>query len=128
MPDNTLNMQMHTMMLRVANLATSLEWYEKNIGMTVCHKDVLYKIISLMGDSGNRITLWELREGERPTETSSETAYAVFSTTNALADHRILAARGVVVTEPEDTGLGIRFFWITDPDRHRHCVIEFLPE
>jgi catechol-2,3-dioxygenase len=128
MADNALNMQMYTMMLRVTNLEKSRQWYEKNIGMTVCHEDVLYKIISLMGDSGNRITIWELREGERPTETSKEWVYAVFRSTNALADHRALVARGVEASVPEDTGLGIRFFWITDPDRHRHCVIEFLPE
>jgi catechol 2,3-dioxygenase-like lactoylglutathione lyase family enzyme len=128
MADNTLNMQLHTMMLRVANLAKSLEWYEKKIGMTIFHEDVPYKIVSLMGETGNRITLWELREGESPTETSRETAYAVFNTSNARADHRTLVARGVEATKPEDTGLGIRFFWITDPDGHRHCVIEFLPE
>jgi catechol 2,3-dioxygenase-like lactoylglutathione lyase family enzyme len=128
MADNALNMQLHTMMLRVANLAKSVEWYGKKIGMTIFHEDVPYKIVSLMGESGNRITLWELRDGERPTETTRETAYAVFNTTNAFADHRTLVARGVDATKPEDTGLGIRFFWITDPDRHRHCVIEFLPE
>lgn len=128
MADNTLNMQFHTMMLRVTDLAKSREWYEKKIGMTVFHVDTTYKLISLSGNAGNRITLWELREGERPTETSKETAYAVFESTNALADHRVLVARGVEATTPEDTGLGIRLFWITDPDGHRHCVLEFLPD
>ncbi len=128
MADNTLKMQLHTMLLRVKNLERSREWYEQKLGMTIFHEDRHYRVITLQGDSDNRITLWELSEGERLSETFNETAYAVFNTPDTNADHRILAARGVEVTEPDDTVLGVRFFWITDPDGYRHCVLEFLPE
>ncbi len=123
-----LAMKLHATMMRVKNLDISRDWYETKLEMRVEYQDSPYRMLNMISPSGARIALWELREGEEPTTTAPTTAYVVFLSSDARADHRTLVARGVEATEPQDTGLGLRFFWITDPDQHRICVIEFLPE
>jgi catechol 2,3-dioxygenase-like lactoylglutathione lyase family enzyme len=123
-----MHMQLHTTVFRVANLERSRRWYEEKLGMTVVYEDIHFKLISLEKGGNGRISLWEMRPGEAPTATAKEMAYIVFLTQDALEDYRILVERGANVSPIEEYQQGLRMFWITDPDNHRHCVIEFLPE
>ncbi len=126
--DNTLQMRLHTMVLRVANLERSRTWYTQKLGMDVIYEDVHYRLLMLRNEGESQISLWEYRPGETPTTSSKETAYPVFLSLNARDDHRALAERGVNPSPIEDYPHGLRLFWITDPDGHRLCVIEFLME
>jgi catechol 2,3-dioxygenase-like lactoylglutathione lyase family enzyme len=128
MTDNTLQLRLHTIVLRVRNLKASRAWYEEKLGMRVLYTDPHYRLISLGLEGESRLTLWELREGEVPTETAKEMAYPVFLSQHARRDHRELTARGAVTEPVEDFAHGLRIFWIRDPDDHRLCVIEFLPD
>ena len=123
-----LHLRMHTTVLRVSNLERSISWYTEKLGMNVIYRDIHYRLVMVRDSGESQLSLWELRPGEEPTTASKSTVYPVFISTDALADHHSLAERGVDPDPVEDYPHGLRMFWITDPDGHRLCVIEFLPE
>ena len=123
-----MHMHLHTTVLRVTNLEESRRWFVEKVGMTVVYEDIHYRLISLELGQGSRLSLWEFRPGEAPTDTTKETAYMVLLSKDARGDHATLTARGVKTDPIEEYERGLRMFWFSDPDNHRFCVIEFLPE
>jgi catechol 2,3-dioxygenase-like lactoylglutathione lyase family enzyme len=121
-------MQLHTTVLRVADLPRSREFYERKLEMQVVYEDAHYRLISLVKGDDSRLTLWELRDHERPTRTGKESAYMVFFSQDALRHHEELLSRGVKVGPIEEYPQGLRLFWFSDPDANQFCVIQFLPE
>jgi len=126
--NNTLQMRLHAIMLRVTNLERSRKWYTETLGFTVAFEDSHYKLLTLRDQGEGQLAIWELRPGEIPTVATQEAAYPVFISTHASEDHRLLAARGANPEPIQDYPHGLRVFWVSDPDGHRICVLEFMME
>ena len=130
MQEPPLQMQLHTTVLRVADLARSRRFYETVLDMQVVYEDIHYKLITLIKPNGesSRLTLWERREHEVPAHTGKECAYMVFFSRDAIGHRAELQRRGGEVGPIEEYPHGLRMFWFSDPDKNQFCVIEFLPE
>ncbi len=129
-------LQLHTTVFRVSNLERARRFYETAVGLNVVYEDLHYRLISLQLGGGSLLTLWEMRPEDLPSNAAAKngsptgiaTMYMVFYCRDATAWRAELEGRGVSVEPIEEREIGLRLFWFTDPDGHRFCVIQFLPE
>jgi catechol 2,3-dioxygenase-like lactoylglutathione lyase family enzyme len=118
-------LELYTTILRVSNLERSVEWYSKVFGLQPVYRDLSYRLASMVGGKGQRITLREATGNRAVEPMRLEGAYVVFVTTDAEAMHNDLIQRGFSVGSVEDHP-GVRLFWVPDPDGHQLCVLQFL--
>jgi catechol 2,3-dioxygenase-like lactoylglutathione lyase family enzyme len=128
MKETPLTLHLHTTMLLVKNLERSQAWYEEKLGMTVVRHDGFYKAVTLISPNFNRVTIWEPEQGDIPRIPVPPASYGVFVSDDLEQDRRTLVARGVAATDIDVSFQGVHLFWISDPDGHRFCVVQFMPE
>jgi catechol 2,3-dioxygenase-like lactoylglutathione lyase family enzyme len=115
------------MILRVKNLEQSVEWYVNAFGLKPSYRDVQYHLVELTGPTHQRIMLRELSDSHDVQPTHLYSGYVVFLTPDVEAAHAYFTGRGEPVGAVEEYA-GVRLFWVTDPDGHRLCVLQFVIE
>lgn len=102
-----------TLILRVADIERSKNWFTQKLSFPVLHEDAVHKLVVLDAHSAVSITLWQTDE---PIHINSKTAaYPIFRTANAREAHDHLSAQGVPVGEII-TDHVVTYFTFHDPD------------
>lgn len=102
-----------TLILRVADIERSKNWFTQKLSFTVLHEDAVHKLVVLDTHSAVSITLWQTDE---PIHINSKTAaYPIFRTANAREAHDHLLAQGVPAGEII-TDHVVTYFTFHDPD------------
>ena len=112
-------------LLRVADVATSVTWYREHLELEpvhvgadeaggVSHPYAGYQV------AGTTIGLWQLPPGQQRTSRDADrTTYVVLLTAADPGEMRVeLRSRGVVVDELRESAEAT-FFWFYDPDGNR---------
>ena len=114
--------QLATVVLRVADLERSVEWYRDMLGMSPIHKGVdgdtpPYAVYDV---SGVIVTVWQLFPGQRRNaEENDRNSYVITVYDGDIVALRdSLVARGVKADEMRDSKNN-RFFWFYDLDDNR---------
>lgn len=102
-----------TLILRVADIERSKNWFTQKLSFTVLHEDAIHRLAVLDTHSAVSITIWQTDE---PIHVNSKTAaYPIFRTANAREAHDHLLAQGVPAGEII-TDHVVTYFTFHDPD------------
>lgn len=121
-PGLLADVQLASLILRVADLDRSIEWYDHHLGLRPVHR----------GQDGNTpgyaayvvggvvLTMWELPEGQdRHDQDNNRNSYVVLVCAGDIEERRDeLVSRGVPAGAMR-TSKNNRFFWFHDPDGNR---------
>lgn len=102
-----------TLILRVADIERSKNWYTQKLSFAVLHEDDIHKLAVLDTHGSVSITIWQTDE---PIHINSKTAaYPIFRAANAREVHDHLLAQGVPAGEII-TDHAVTYFTFHDPD------------
>ena len=114
--------QLTTVIVRVRDIAKSVEWYRGMLGWEPVHqgadgKTPPYAVYSVCGVI---VTMWQLTEGDvRNADESDRNSYMILVFAGDLdALWHQLTERGVRADRPRNSANN-RFFWLYDPDHNR---------
>jgi len=114
--------EMATVVLRVANLDRSIEWYREKLGLSPLHRgaDGNTPPYAVYDVSGVIVTVWQLWDGQdRTNEDNDRNSYVILVYGGDIAALRQrLVAAGVNADELRESANN-RFFWFYDPDNNR---------
>jgi catechol 2,3-dioxygenase-like lactoylglutathione lyase family enzyme len=114
--------QIATVMMRVADLDRSVEWYRSKLGMETIHRgaDGNTPPYAVYDVSGVVLTVWQLAPGvQRRAEDNERNSYVILVYGGDIARLREqLVARGVNADQMRDSANN-RFFWFYDLDDNR---------
>lgn len=122
-----LDVQMATVVLRVADLERSIDWYRDRLGMSPIHRDAdgdtpPYAVYDV---SGVVVTVWQLPPGQdRSAQDNDRNSYVILLYGGDIdALHKRLVTAEINV-EPMRESANNRFFWFYDPDNNRWEVAQ----
>ena len=117
---------MASTILRVRDVAASVEWYRDKLGLEPLHvgADGSHPIAAYI-IGGMVVSMWQLPDGqERRREDSDTNSYVVAVVNgNVKRLHQEFQARGIEVAEYRESADN-RFFWFYDPDHNRFEVAQ----
>jgi catechol 2,3-dioxygenase-like lactoylglutathione lyase family enzyme len=129
MTDSLSSFHYYTILLRVSDLAKSIEWYERVMDMNVSYRDLGYPLVTVEDVKGNRLTLWAVTKEEPPiVPMTRESAMIAFVTESIEATRALLIERGADASQIIDYRTGVRSVWVHDPDNHALLFVQILPE
>jgi len=116
------DVEMATVVLRVADLERSVEWYREKLGLAPLHRgaDGNTPPYAVYAVSGVIVTVWQLWEGQdRANENNDRNSYVILVYGgDIVALHQRLVAADVKTDAMRDSANN-RFFWFYDPDNNR---------
>jgi len=119
------DVEMATVVLRVADLERSVEWYREKLGLAPLHRgaDGNTPPYAVYDVSGVIVTVWQLWEGQdRANENNDRNSYVILVYGgDIVALHQRLVTAGVKTDAMRDSANN-RFFWFYDPDNKRREV------
>ena len=119
---------LYTTILRVRDVSRSVAFYERVFDLQTEFRDLRYPLASLTTESGMRLTFWEAAADESLSVMTPASGFVSFITPDAAASRAEMARRGATVSPLDDSRVGVRFYWVTDPDGHSVLVLQLLPE
>ncbi len=113
-------LRLDTVILRVRDIKKARAWYQQKLGFRPTYSDDDEKLVVLDLQGTTSLTLWQLKEKEKLTASST---YPIFLAEDIQAAHETLAAQRVK-TEPVTENNGLRWFGFYDLDGNRMEVCQ----
>lgn len=107
--------RLDTVLLRVSDVLASKTWYEDKLGLIPQYFDPNEKLVVFDTGPGTSLTLWELKEGDQVTRSTTAAVFPIFSTLDAIKARELLKDRGVDVGEIVAAS-EVTYFTFNDPD------------
>jgi catechol 2,3-dioxygenase-like lactoylglutathione lyase family enzyme len=117
--------------LRVADVGRSIDWYQRVLGFTAdCFPDEPPHEFAIITRDGAELMLQRVAPGEKagPVSSSSWSVYLRLSGEALLSLHDQVKLHTAVLAGPWRKFYCDAEFEIADPDGHRLCLGELLPE
>ncbi len=113
MEEQQLLQGIDTVIIRVSNIQTSLEWYLKKLGLKLIWKEEKMKLAVLDTNGPTSLTLWET---DVPVKIDPATAsYPIFKTPSASALRLQLSDKGIETADLVKDDY-TEYFFFYDPD------------
>jgi hypothetical protein len=124
MPVSPVFTRIDSVVVRVHDCASSVEWYRNRLGFQVLFLNLTFGIAVLDMGRGDSLTIWQLRPDEVSAPGDMAGTFPVFEATDAAAQRAELIARGVNTSELREVSrLRCFSFWDLDGNRLEACEV-----